>query len=190
MRILALQGSPRIKGNTQAVLEIVMESAKAKGARTETIQLAALPELRGCMECFACQKHKKAPACAIKDDMQTVLRKAMKADVIVWATPVFCWSPAWPLKIAMDRCFCTFKFVPGGKVKSLFKGHGMAAVITAGGTAEDGADLVVESFKRLAKFSQARWLGVLVAGQARSPEALRSDAKLVRRARAFGGKLA
>ena len=190
MKILALQGSPRAKGNTQVVLETVLAAAKTAGARTETVQLSRLKDLSGCKECFACQRQSDKPGCVIRDDMQKVIDKAMKADLIVWATPVFCWSPAWPLKIAMDRFFCTFKFDSNGTLKTLLKGRKMAAVITAGGDERDGADLVTETCKRIADFSKAKWLGAFVAAKVGTPKTVKADRKLAARARAFGKRLA
>ena len=66
----------------------------------------------------------------------------------------------------------------------------MAAVITAGGGDDDGADLVTETCRRMAEFAQARWLGAFVAARVESPDSIRADAELVDRARAFGRQLA
>jgi len=109
MRVLALQGSPRTDGNTQAILDFVLDAARGAGADAEAVQLAELDNLTGCRECLACQANANEPACAIDDDMQPVLEKLLRADVIVFATPVFCWSPSWLLKMALDRFFCLFK---------------------------------------------------------------------------------
>jgi len=190
MRILALQGSPRVKGNTQTVLDLVLRSAREAGARVETVLLGKLKDISGCLECYGCQTEPTEPGCHVQDDLLPVLGKAMKADLIVWATPVFCWSPAWPLKLAMDRFFCTFKFGEGGTYTSLLKGRKMAAVVTSGGGEEDGADLVTETFRRMAKFSQAKWLGAFVVPHAANPAAIRGDQALAKRAAAFGRKLA
>jgi multimeric flavodoxin WrbA len=192
MKILALQGSPRPNGNTHAVLESVLSAASQAGAASEVVQLADLENLTGCMECFACQQKPDEPGCAIDDDMQGILEKAIKVDVIIWATPVFCWSPAWPLKMAMDRFYCMFKFndTDYEDFRCLLQGRKMAAVITAGGGENDGADLVMESCRRLADLSQANWLGALVAANVASPEAIRADTDLVERARQFGRRLA
>jgi multimeric flavodoxin WrbA len=189
MNILALQGSPRRKGNTQAVLEIALSSAQQAGAKTETIHLAGLSNLTGCMECFACQQDAEEPSCAVDDDMQSILEKAIRADVIIWSTPVFCWSPAWPLKLAMDRFYCMFRFGEANDHTCLLKDKKMAAVITAGGGEDDGADLVTDTCKRLAKFSQAEWLGALVAANVDSPDGIRTDAHLVNRVQEFGREL-
>lgn len=190
MKILALHGSPRPKGNTQAVLEIVLAAAEQAGADIETIRLSELNNLTGCTECFACQEKTDEPGCPIDDDIQPILEKALRADVIVWATPVFCWSPAWLAKMAMDRFFCMFKFEESGDYKCLIEGRKMAAVITAGGGEDDGADLVKETCRRMAEFSKTEWLGAFVAGQVKDPDAIRADADLVERARAFGRELA
>ena len=189
MNILALQGSPRPNGNTQAVLEMVLAAAQKTGAQAETIQISALKDLSGCMECFKCQDENE-PGCAIKDGMTPVLDQALKADVIVWATPVFCWSLAWPLKIALDRFYSLFRIKDGQEVESLLAGRKMAAVISAGGGEKDGADLVTETCRRMTEFSKCRWLGAFVATFVDTPETIRADADLVSRARAFGRKLA
>ncbi len=190
MRILALQGSPRVKGNTQTVLDLVLRSAREAGAKVETVLLGKLKDISGCLECYGCQDEPTEPGCHVQDDLLPVIGKAMKADLIVWATPVFCWSPAWPLKLAMDRFFCTFKFGEGGKYTSLLKGRKMAAVITSGGGEEDGADLVTETFRRMAKFGQTKWLGAFVVPHAANPAAILADKALAKRATAFGRKLA
>ena len=189
MKILALLGSPRPKGNTQAVLEIVLAAAEKGGAQTETIQISQLNDLAGCMECFKCQQS-DPPDCAIDDDMKPVLDQALEADLILWATPVFCWSPAWPLKIALDRFYSLFKIKDGKEVESLLAGRKMAAVISAGGGEQDGADLVGETFRRMTEFSKCQWLGAFVATFVDTPQTIRADRELVSRARAFGRQLA
>ncbi len=186
MNILALQGSPREHGNTQAVLDSVLSGAAEAGAEAETVYLAGLEGLVGCKECFSCQRKPDLPGCAVDDGMLAVLDKALAADLIIWATPVFCWSPAWPLKMAMDRFYCMFKFGGDGTIKSLLKGRKMAAVITGGGGDNDGADLVQEICQRMAKFGQAEWLGAMVASQVKSPDDIRNDATIMSRAQAFG----
>lgn len=188
MKILALLGSPRPKGNTRAVLDIMLEAAAEAGGKPELIELSKLKDLSGCRECFKCQEVPDAPGCAIEDDMQEVLAKALTADVLVLATPVFCWSPSWLIKAPMDRLYCMFKF-GDNDLRCLLAGHGMAGVITAGGGENEGADLVAETFQRLATFSGADWLGTFVAANVTDPDATRADPELSRRAQEFGRKL-
>ncbi len=185
MKVLALLGSPRPAGNTRVVLDSVLEGARQAGAETELIELSSLENLSGCVECFVCQQTPDAPGCAIDDDMQQILAKALTADVLVLATPVFCWSMSWLLKAAVDRLYCMFKFGDEA-LHCLLEGRCLAGVITAAGGEDDGADSVTESFRRLAQFSQCRWLGTFVAANATSPEELRADQDLCRGAREFG----
>ncbi len=190
MKILAIHGSPRRTGNTRAVLDIVLQAAQDAGAHTEVAQLSELKGLSGCLECFTCQQEASEPGCAVNDGLQDVLRKSTQSDVILWATPVFCWSPSWLVKMAMDRSYCLFKFHEDGEHDSLLEGRRQAAIITAGGGADDGADLVQESFRRLANFSKGEWLGALIAAHVENPDTIRADSALLHRAREFGRKLA
>ena len=190
MNILALQGSPRRNGNTQAVLDIVFQAAREAGAKMDIVQLSQLQNLSGCSECNTCKENPREPACAVDDDMQDVLGRALDSDVVVWATPVFCWAPSWLAKMAMDRFYCMFKYRRSGQVDSLLQGRKMAAVITAGGGEDDGADLVTETCRRMAAFSKCRWLGALVAANVTDSDAIRADTKLIERARQFGSQLA
>ncbi|MBN1347532.1 MAG: flavodoxin family protein [Phycisphaerae bacterium] len=190
MKILAIQGSPRPEGHTQAVLDIVLDAAAQAGASTEVIQLSEYHDLSGCIECFACQQTPDAPGCVVEDDMQDVLHRLLGADVIVLATPVFCWSPSWYLKMMMDRCYCLFKFRGPNQVECLLEGKKLAAVISSGGPEGDGADLVIQTCSRLAEFSKTEWLGAFLAASVKDVESIRADGELIERARAFGRKLA
>jgi multimeric flavodoxin WrbA len=191
MKILALLGSPRKEGNTRAVLDLILQSAAETGANAEVIELSELKNITGCHECHGCQATVDEPGCVVQDDLQPVLDKMVEADLVIWATPVFCWAPSWLIKIPMDRSFCLFKFSNGiDDVRCLLAGHKMAAVITAGGGESDGADSVQETCRRMAEFSQTEWRGAFIAAKMESPEAIRGDADLVKRAKAFGRMLA
>ena len=185
MKILALQGSPRAAGNTQTLLDAVLAEAMNAGAATEVIQLSRLDDLTGCHECYACQQYTTEPGCALDDDMMQIYSRALTSDVLVWATPVFCWSPSWLLKMVMDRFFCMFKF-GDHEVTSLLEGRRSAAVITAGGKADDGARMVEEIFQHFARFARSEWLGTLTALEIAESADLRADEALMTRARDFG----
>ena len=189
MKIYALLGSPRPQGNTRAALDLVLHAARDAGAEVEIAELAKLKHLTGCRECFACQQVPDAPGCAIDDDMQNVLSKALTADVLVLASPVFCWSMSWLLKCVVDRMYCMFKF-GGDEIHCLLKGRVLAGVITSGGNENDGADMLLENFKRLAQFSGCEWRGALIATNIESAEDIRSNVSIKHQAGELGKKLA
>lgn len=195
MNIVILQGSPRTDGNTEALLQPVVAAARNAGARVEIVRLAQYRNLTGCEECRVCKSDgDDVPddewTCAIDDDMQEVYEKVRAADTIVWATPVFCWSPSWLLKMAMDRLYCLCDFRPDGHFVSGLKGRQMAAVITSGGNPATEGDLTLEALRRLAAFFQCEWVGELAAGGLADPAAYRASADVQTRATAFGHTLA
>jgi multimeric flavodoxin WrbA len=101
MRIIALAGSPRKRGNTDVLVDALLEGAEAEGAKTSKVRLNDL-EIAGCQACYSCKKTGK---CRQKDDMRRLYKKLVKADAWVFATPVYWWGPSAQLKLALDRMF-------------------------------------------------------------------------------------
>ena len=190
MKIVALQGSPRANGNTQALLDFVLKGAREAGAAIDVVQLSELRNLTGCEECYVCQEPGEEPACAIEDDMQDAHARMLAADVIVWATPVFCFTPSWLLKMAMDRTFCMFRFPTDKPVQCALAGRKMAAVVTFGGDRDGMADLTTAALERLAEAAGCTWLGACIAGDVTDRSSIRHDTELRERAREFGRTLA
>jgi len=90
MRILAINGSPRKKGNTATLLEQALKGAASKGAKTLLVQLSRL-KFTGCVSCFACKrrKGKSYGRCKIKDDLTKVLVGIEKADALILGSPIY-----------------------------------------------------------------------------------------------------
>lgn len=102
MKVLALAGSPRRKGNTDLLLAELVRGAQSRGAEAETIIIPNL-KISPCLHCDSCLK---TGVCRIKDDMAGIYDKLAEADVIVLASPVQFGGPTAPLKAMMDRCQC------------------------------------------------------------------------------------
>jgi len=105
MKILGINGSPRKGGNTEILLEKVLEGARQKGAITEHIVLNDL-KISPCQEC---EDIGKRILCKIKDDMQEIYKKIKEADVIVLASPIFFGSLSAQTKIMIDRFQCVWR---------------------------------------------------------------------------------
>jgi len=99
MKILAVSGSPRKKGNTVILLERVLEGAKSEGAETELFSVAG-KDIGGCDGCWSCMK---AGNCHIKDDMTELYDKLLQADGIVLGTPIYFWGMTSQMKAIIDR---------------------------------------------------------------------------------------
>ena len=162
MRICAFLGSPRKNGNTAHLLNWVLEEAKNAGNETELVYLQD-KKISGCTECFTCQKIMDNPGCSVKDEMQELYLKILKADCIIIASPVFCYWFSAQTKLFFDRMYCLIKHLENSKFISLLKGKLCGLVVTAGSDKSGGADMVVESYKRITKAYKMKDIGNLVA---------------------------
>ena len=188
MKALILQGSPRKGGNTTIVCDAMAQAMTEAGAEVERLRVADM-NISGCTECYACQKQAEAPGCSVDDDMTAVYQKLLAADLVVLATPVFCWGVTAQLKAALDRfyAFCKFSAQEGDRFKCLIEGKSMALVVTAGGGPDDGADVCVSQFRSMVQFLRLENRGELVAAPVGGePETVAADEALMTRAAEFG----
>ncbi len=163
-RYVLLNGSPRRKGNTAHAIAAVEKQATQAGIRIKTLNLWDM-EFVGCTHCDSCMKKPDKPGCKPKDDLNKVLKNVHKADGVLLASPVYCWSVSGSLSTALDRFYCFFK--PEG---SLLKDKKLAAIFTAGGDANDGADLCVAMTERLGKFGGMDYRGSMVVTSCGKPK--------------------
>ncbi len=189
MNLLAIQGSPRKNGNTDIVLDRVLARLRDRHAAQVDKVYAHDLDIGGCNECFACQKVLDAPACAVQDDMQGLYDKMLAADLIVFASPVFCWGVTAQLKAIWDRLYATLKFEQD-PYTSLLAGKAAAMIVTAGGDVDDGATAAEEGFTKLFEFARGKIAGTLLAPSLKQPEDTASDAKLLAGADAFADDVA
>jgi multimeric flavodoxin WrbA len=101
MKLIAFNGSPRKKGNTATLLRHAIDGAKEEGAKTELIHLYDL-DYKGCTSCYACKRTggKSYGHCAMKDDLQPVLKKVESADAILIGSPIY-----YSITTGETRCF-------------------------------------------------------------------------------------
>jgi len=108
-----LNGSPHMdEGNTGLILTAFLDGMRSAGADIEsfcTRKLSIMPCL-GDLDCWM-----KTPGeCSIKDDMQILYPKFREADVVVYASPVYCAGITGPLKNLIDRLVPLY--IPGQPV--------------------------------------------------------------------------
>lgn len=106
MKVLLINGSPRVGGNT-AVALAEMEAVFAKnGIETETVQVGHLA-IRGCVACFQCVKTGK---CAIDDIVNELATKLEQCDGLVLGSPVYYAAANSTLTALLDRLFYSSGF--------------------------------------------------------------------------------
>jgi len=100
MNILALISSPRKGGNTELVVDAVLDGARSAGHRAEKLFLYK-HEIRPCVDCRRCKRDDFR--CALTDGMTAIYPKLREADLIVFGTPVYWYGPTAVMKLLIDR---------------------------------------------------------------------------------------
>ena len=100
MKILALIGSPRRRGNTDLLVDAALEEAEKHGHKGEKLYLYDY-EMRPCVDCLACKQGEKV--CVQKDDMSKIYKAIDAADAIILATPIYWYGPTAQMKLLIDR---------------------------------------------------------------------------------------
>ena len=113
MNILAFNGSPRRSGNTALLLREFLKGAGEYGAQCEVV-IAHKTNLNYCRGCLRCNVLKR---CSMKgDDWSELSKKILRADIIVFASPVYFHHLSAPLKKVLDRfrSFIKVQITPRG----------------------------------------------------------------------------
>ncbi|MDD3344836.1 MAG: flavodoxin family protein [Candidatus Omnitrophica bacterium] len=168
-KILILNGSPVKNGNTAKFVAWFAQEARKEGASVKVVRAASLSsKVNGCISCRACQKSAKYE-CVFKDDVNDVLKEMQKADVIVFATPLYFYGPSAQLKLIIDRMFSLYKWDnKTDTFVSPMRGKSMGLILSA---YEDiGLDIVEKSFKFIADYSEMNFSSFLVPDARESGE--------------------
>ncbi len=177
MRIVTLFGSPRKKGNTAILLGWVEEALKNQGHEVDRVDVAK-HNINGCIECYTCQKKPDEPGCPQKDDALRIFQRMLAADIVIYASPMFCWSWTSQIKTLIDRHFCLVTNIGEGKYKSLLEGKKVALMGTCAGPLEGNGQHLVDQFSALVDYAQAKLTGKLFVPLCTTPEKMPEDAKL------------
>lgn len=101
MKVLLINGSPKVKGNTAFALEQMAEVFADQGIEAELIHIGN-KNIRGCVACGSCYKTGK---CVFDDEVNEVARKFEEADGMVVGSPVYYASANATLIAFLDRLF-------------------------------------------------------------------------------------
>jgi multimeric flavodoxin WrbA len=88
MKVVAFNGSPRRKGNTEILIGEVFKILEKEGIETEMVQLGNKP-VHGCTACGKCREIQNGK-CHIKNDhLNYCIEKMIEADGIIIGSPVY-----------------------------------------------------------------------------------------------------
>ena len=109
-KILILNGSPRLNGNTKELIKRVAQGAESAGHEVTCFDLQKM-KINGCLGCCKGGKDENHP-CVQKDDMEKIYPAYREADVVVLASPMYYWGISGQLKCAFDRLFAVAELTP------------------------------------------------------------------------------
>lgn len=106
MKVLLINGSPRVGGNTTIALDEMVKVFQEEGVEAEVVQVGN-QDVRGCIACGRCAELGK---CVFDDVVNELAPKFEEADGLVIASPVYYASANATLIALLDRLFYSTHF--------------------------------------------------------------------------------
>lgn len=101
MKILIINGSPRVNGNSAKLIEEITKTFASLNIEYEVVDIAN-KDVRGCIACGYCSSNK---GCVFKDIVNETSPKFEQADGLIVVSPVYYASPNGTLISFLDRLF-------------------------------------------------------------------------------------
>ncbi len=154
--IVMLNGSPRRRGNTSALVKKFTEGAKSSGNTVTAFFLNDM-DIHGCKGCFGGHSSRDCP-CVQHDDMEKIYPAVKDSDVIVLATPLYYWNMSGQIRTAIDRLFA----LEEGD-GNLLRGHNRASALLMAAEGH-GFEDVLTYYDHLMEHLRWKNLGHVLAG--------------------------
>ena len=98
-KVLIVSTSPRKNSNSESLASAFAKGAEEAGHTVEQISLRG-KTVNFCRGCFVCQEKLR---CVIHDDADLICQKALSADVLVFASPIYYYEMSGQMKTLLDR---------------------------------------------------------------------------------------
>ncbi|MBQ6079343.1 MAG: flavodoxin family protein [Muribaculaceae bacterium] len=113
MKVLLINGSPHVKGNTFLALSEAAKTLEQQGVETEIVHIGTKP-VRGCIACGQCMM-KQLGHCVFDDDIcNRISEKLDDVDALIVGSPVYYGQPNGTVISLIQRMF----FSAGDKVQN------------------------------------------------------------------------
>ncbi len=103
MKVVAFSGSPRERGNTEAMILHLFSILEEEGIETELIRIGGTA-IRGCNACNKCYENQDCTCALTTDDLNSWFRKMMEADAVILGSPTYFADVTAEMKALIDRC--------------------------------------------------------------------------------------
>lgn len=163
MKILIINGSPRLNGTISSMLDEMASEARRRGADVEvvrTVDLSVAP-CTGCMKCRSSRD-----CCLPSDDGHSMAQKIGTADALIVGAPCYWGNMPGQMKAVFDRLvYAMMEERPGGFPRPLQKGK-KAVVVSCCTTAFPFNILFNQSHGAVKALREIlRWSGFKIVGR-------------------------
>lgn len=145
-------GSPRKKGNT-AVMADTLNKLLNKEKFSSNFSYLYDYRIEACTDCHGCKRGDLT--CIVEDDMQEIYKRIDAADILVFGTPIYWFTPSAKMKLVLDRLR---PYYGGDKLCNK-----KMAILLAAGVGEKDCDLTTEMFTRMARSLKMEFIGRVTA---------------------------
>lgn len=121
-KVLILNGSPRMKGNTRTALKFIAEEINPHRYAVEFIDIPK-HKVSDCIACDTCKTN--GGFCFAQDDTNMLVEKFCDADIVILGSPVYWWGITGNTKSLIDKLYSK---TGTGKLERKGKKFGMVAV--------------------------------------------------------------
>ena len=176
--VLVISSSLRTKSNSEAMAQEFAKGAAEAGNKVEVVSLRG-KKIAFCTGCLACQKKGK---CVINDDANAITAKMKKAEVIVFATPIYYYEMSGQLKTLLDRANSLYT--------SDYKFREIYLLTSAADTDKKAMNIAKRGISGwIACFDGVKLKGALCATGAESAGDVKERATLLKKVYAMGSKV-
>lgn len=182
-KVLALCGSARRGGNTDLLLQEILQGAEEYGASTEKLYITDFV-IKPCLGCAVCKQQED---CVQDDDYRLLLDSIQHSQAIVIGSPVYMGQVTGQTKLFLDRLYQlrrgdrTMKF-DGSHIRG-------AAVVTCGAPSQEHPQAALASLKLLFRFLNQPKVAEVVGTSLGPRGSVRERDGLLEEAREVGRKL-
>lgn len=153
MNILVITGSAHKKGTSSYLADSFIKGAEEAGHVVCRFD-AAFKDVHPCIGCDSCRRTNQG--CVFKDDMQDLNPELLKAEVVVFASPIYYYDMNAQIKAVIDRFYANNSVLKGADKKAVL-------ILTYGDETEESAEGAVASYKGMVKYLEWEDVGIVSA---------------------------
>lgn len=151
--ILVLTGSARVGGNSDLLADSFIKGATEAGHEVIKCEVGK-KNIKGCVACNTC--FSKGTPCSFNDDFNDIAPYMEKADMIVFATPLYWYTFPSQLKSAIDKMY---SFIIGEKKLNIKESM---LLVCAEENNESAFDGIISTYKLILSYQKWTDRGQLV----------------------------